>query len=157
MALDYLDPDRAGAAFRCYFGLEPPAGLRDLAALTPGDFALVRRKAEILDLLGEPESLAENAAQGVRGQAGNTAGRGLPGVRFGPSGSAAYGALGGDRHGRGGMRYEPAARLVRLAVLMQGRQGGVTLDDIQSEFEVGRRTAERMRDAVGEAFRPAGG
>ncbi len=59
VALDYLDPDRAGAAFRCYFGLEPPAGLRDLAALTPGDFALVRRKAEILDLLGEPESLAE--------------------------------------------------------------------------------------------------
>ncbi len=52
------------------------------------------------------------------------------------------------------MRYEPAARLVRLAVLMQGRQGGVTLDDIQSEFEVGRRTAERMRDAVGEAFGP---
>ncbi|MYE03062.1 MAG: AAA family ATPase [Alphaproteobacteria bacterium] len=58
-ALDYLDPDRAGAAFRAYFGLEPPAGLRDLAALTPGDFALVRRKAEILGLLGEPEALAE--------------------------------------------------------------------------------------------------
>ena len=52
------------------------------------------------------------------------------------------------------MRYEPAARLVRLAVLMQGRQGGVTLDDIQSEFSVGRRTAERMRDAVEQAFGP---
>ena len=58
-ALDYLDPDRAAAAFRAYFGLEPPAGLRDLAALTPGDFAVVRRKAEILALLGEPETLAE--------------------------------------------------------------------------------------------------
>ena len=58
-ALDYLDPDRADAAFRAYFGLEPPAGLRDLAALTPGDFAVVRRKAEILGLLGEPETLAE--------------------------------------------------------------------------------------------------
>ncbi len=58
-ALDYLDPDRACAAFRTYFGMEPPACLRDLAALTPGDFAVVRRKAEILDLLGEPEALAE--------------------------------------------------------------------------------------------------
>ena len=58
-ALDYLDPDRACAAFRAYFGMEPPACLRDLAALTPGDFAVVRRKAEILDLLGEPEALAE--------------------------------------------------------------------------------------------------
>ena len=52
------------------------------------------------------------------------------------------------------MRYEPAARLVRLAVFMQGRQGGVTLDDIRSEFSVGRRTAERMRDAVRDAFGP---
>ena len=58
-ALDYLDPDRAGAAFRAYFGMEPPACLRELAALTPGDFAVVRRKAEILGLLGEPEALAE--------------------------------------------------------------------------------------------------
>ena len=58
-ALDYLDPDRAGAAFRAYFGMEPPACLRDLAALTPGDFAVVRRKAEIMGLLGEPEALAE--------------------------------------------------------------------------------------------------
>ena len=58
-ALDYLDPDRAGAAFRAYFGMEPPARLRELAALTPGDFAVVRRKAEILGLLGEPEALAE--------------------------------------------------------------------------------------------------
>ena len=58
-ALDYLDPDRAGAAFRAYFGMEPPACLRELAALTPGDFAVVRRKAEILGLLGEPDALAE--------------------------------------------------------------------------------------------------
>ena len=58
-ALDYLDPDRAGAAFRAYFGMEPPARLRELTALTPGDFAVVRRKAEILGLLGEPEALAD--------------------------------------------------------------------------------------------------
>ncbi|MCY4502433.1 MAG: AAA family ATPase [Alphaproteobacteria bacterium] len=59
VALDYLAPEQADAAFRAYFGLEPPACLRDLAALAPGDFAVVRRKAEILDLLGAPGALAE--------------------------------------------------------------------------------------------------
>ena len=58
VALDYLDPNRIGTAFRAYFGMDPPACLRDLAALTPGDFAVVRRKAEILCLLGEPVTLA---------------------------------------------------------------------------------------------------
>ena len=59
VALDYLAPEQADAAFRAYFGLEPPACLRDLAALAPGDFAVVRRKAEILGQLGAPEALAE--------------------------------------------------------------------------------------------------
>ena len=59
VALDYLAPEQAdAAAFRTYFGLEAPAELRDLAALVPGDFAVVRRKAEIMDLLGDPEALA---------------------------------------------------------------------------------------------------
>ena len=58
VALDYLAPEQAEAAFRSYFGLEPPACLRDLAALTPGDFAVVRRKAEIMDLLGDTAALA---------------------------------------------------------------------------------------------------
>ena len=58
VTLDYLSPEQAEAAFRGYFGLEAPAQLRDLAALAPGDFAVVRRKAEIMDLLGEPEALA---------------------------------------------------------------------------------------------------
>ena len=50
VTLDYLAPEQARAAFRGYFGLEPPAGVAALAALTPGDFAVVRRKAEVLDL-----------------------------------------------------------------------------------------------------------
>ena len=58
VALDYLAPEQADAAFRTYFGLEAPAELRDLAALVPGDFAVVRRKAEIMDLLGDREALA---------------------------------------------------------------------------------------------------
>ena len=63
VTLDYLAADQADAAFRCYFGLEPPAGLRNLTALTPGDFAVVHRKAEILGLLGEPETLVEMLCQ----------------------------------------------------------------------------------------------
>ena len=56
--LDYLAPGQVEAAFRGYFELPPPDGVTNLAALTPGDFAVVRRKAEILGKLGEPEALA---------------------------------------------------------------------------------------------------
>ena len=59
IALDYLSPEQAGAAFRIYFELEPPAEVADTAALTPGDFAVVRRKAEILDCLQDPQALSE--------------------------------------------------------------------------------------------------
>ena len=58
VALDYLSPQQAEAAFRTYFGLTPPAELATLAALTPGDFAVVRRKAALLGRLEEPEALA---------------------------------------------------------------------------------------------------
>ena len=52
------------------------------------------------------------------------------------------------------MRYERLKDIVKLAIRMQGLRGGVTLDDIQAEFGVGRRTAERMRNAVEWAFGP---
>ena len=58
LTLDYLAPAQVEAAFRSYFALTPPAGLTDLAALTPGDFAVVRRQAEILGRLQEPEAIA---------------------------------------------------------------------------------------------------
>ena len=48
----------AGRRFQGYFGLEPPAGVAALTALTPGDFAVVRRKAEVLGCLGDPDALA---------------------------------------------------------------------------------------------------
>ena len=54
IALDYLSPEQAGAAFRTYFGHASPTEVAGLAALTPGDFAVVRRKAEILDCLSDP-------------------------------------------------------------------------------------------------------
>ena len=46
------------------------------------------------------------------------------------------------------MRYEKLEQLIRLLLLMQGRRGGVGLQDIEDEFDVSRRTAERMRDAL---------
>ncbi len=56
--LDYLAPAQMEAAFRGCFALPPPAGTDTLSALTPGDFAVVHRKAEVLGQLGDPEALA---------------------------------------------------------------------------------------------------
>ena len=58
VALDYLSREQAEAAFRIYFGLTPPAEIATLTALTPGDFAVVQRKAALLGRLEEPEALA---------------------------------------------------------------------------------------------------
>ena len=52
------------------------------------------------------------------------------------------------------MRFDRAADIVRLAIRLQGTWSGLTLADIQREFEVSRRTAERLRDAVIEVFGP---
>ena len=52
------------------------------------------------------------------------------------------------------MAYDRAMDIVRLAIRLQGTGSGLTLDDIQREFEVSRRTAERLRDAVEEMFGP---
>jgi len=48
--------------------------------------------------------------------------------------------------------YENAERLLQLAWRMQGTRTGISLVDIQAEFDVGRRTAERLRDAVLRVF-----
>ena len=59
VTLHYLAPGQAEAAFRSCFDLPPPRSLATLAALTPGDFAVVRNKAEILGLPQDPEALAD--------------------------------------------------------------------------------------------------
>jgi len=46
------------------------------------------------------------------------------------------------------MRYERAGDVVRLAIRLQGSHGGLTTADIQEEFSVSRRAAERLRNAV---------
>ena len=52
------------------------------------------------------------------------------------------------------MAYERAADIVRLALRLQGTWRGLTLDDIERDFEVARRTAERLRNAVDDVFGP---
>jgi len=46
------------------------------------------------------------------------------------------------------MRHEPAERILQLACAMQGSRQGLSLTDIEQQFGVGRRTAQRLRDAV---------
>ena len=52
------------------------------------------------------------------------------------------------------MRYQRLAEILRLATLLQGSPGGLTIAEIQEEFSISRRTAERMRDAVEAVFGP---
>ena len=52
------------------------------------------------------------------------------------------------------MRYERLTEIVRLATCLQASRGGMTIDDIEKEFGVSRRTAERMRNAVEDVFGP---
>ena len=56
--LGFLSVDQVRSAFRLFFGLAPPAELSDVRTLTPGDFAVVRRRAEVLDCLEDPAALA---------------------------------------------------------------------------------------------------
>ena len=79
--LGYLTPDQSGEAFRLFFGLEPPAELSAMRLLTPGDFAVVRRKAEIRGRLNDAPALVamlqeECDAKPVRSGTAGFGGRG---------------------------------------------------------------------------------
>ncbi|OYV40910.1 MAG: hypothetical protein B7Z80_03280 [Rhodospirillales bacterium 20-64-7] len=50
------------------------------------------------------------------------------------------------------MRYEPSTNLLRLVLLLSGSRMGLTLDEMAKELEVGRRTAERLRDQMAMLF-----
>lgn len=50
------------------------------------------------------------------------------------------------------MRYGPVRNIVRLAIELQSRPSGLTIDAIQQQFCCSRRTAERMKSAVEECF-----
>ena len=50
------------------------------------------------------------------------------------------------------VRYEPAIRLLQLALCLSGTRLGLSLDDMAQELGVGRRTAERLRDSLEQIF-----
>ena len=52
------------------------------------------------------------------------------------------------------MRLDKFTDLLDLARQLAGSSEGLTLDEIASAFSVGRRTAERMRDAIDQSFGP---
>jgi predicted DNA-binding transcriptional regulator YafY len=50
------------------------------------------------------------------------------------------------------MRHEKAGQLLELARMLAATAEGLTLDEMAERLAVGRRTAERMRDALRELF-----
>jgi predicted DNA-binding transcriptional regulator YafY len=50
------------------------------------------------------------------------------------------------------VRHEKAADLLKLALSLAGSAEGLTLDEMSRSIGVGRRTVERMRDALRELF-----
>jgi predicted DNA-binding transcriptional regulator YafY len=50
------------------------------------------------------------------------------------------------------MRYAPAERLLRLARELAATRVGLTLDEMAAALDVGRRTAERLRDSLVAMF-----
>src|SRR3954464_2846353 len=52
----------------------------------------------------------------------------------------------------GAMRHEKSAKLLELAQLLASTAEGLSLDEMAQRLGVGRRTAERMRDAVRDVF-----
>ncbi|MCW5758892.1 MAG: WYL domain-containing protein [Phenylobacterium sp.] len=50
------------------------------------------------------------------------------------------------------MRHEKSARLLELARLLAGTAEGLTLDEMSAKLGLGRRTVERMRDALWDVF-----
>ena len=71
--LGYLKPASAHAAFLAYFGLEPPAELDQLDQLAPGDFEVVRRKAEVLGSLDDLPLLLDMLRAECNAKPGRTA------------------------------------------------------------------------------------
>lgn len=51
-----------------------------------------------------------------------------------------------------GPRHEKAELVLNLALMMHATRAGLSLEDMQRELEISRRTAERMRDAVERVF-----
>jgi SpoVK/Ycf46/Vps4 family AAA+-type ATPase len=69
MELRYLTSEQAAAAFRLFFGMEPPESLSRLSVLTPGDFAAVAKRFQIMRETATDQNrpdMAEKAAEFMR-------------------------------------------------------------------------------------------
>lgn len=62
---DFLKPEQRAHAFRHYFGLEAPAGVREQDQLTPGDYAVVRNRAKLMGCERDPAELLRMLRQEV--------------------------------------------------------------------------------------------
>ena len=75
---DYLRTKQMALAFRHFFNMDAPSALANLNGLTPGDFAVVKNKAAILDATNPDELVnmleMEQSAKGIKsGNMGFTA------------------------------------------------------------------------------------
>lgn len=59
VTLGYLGAHAARSAFLAYFDMEAPSRLDQMDCLTPGDFEVVRRKADVLGQLDDADALVE--------------------------------------------------------------------------------------------------
>lgn len=76
----YLRPDQVELAFRRIFECEPPRHVRMLTSLTPADFDLVKRTAELQGYLGNPIALAEALEREQLAKPGTTSAIGFHGA-----------------------------------------------------------------------------
>ena len=66
----WMTAAQARSAFRRFFGMDAPDGFEALRALTPADFALVRRRAALTGELGDARVLQRLLADECEGRAG---------------------------------------------------------------------------------------
>ncbi|MHB8811127.1 MAG: AAA family ATPase [Desulfobulbaceae bacterium] len=62
LAFRFMTREQAAKAFEIFFQHPAPHSLRQLNHLTPGDFAVVRKKADVLGAAGDPEKIVSYLA-----------------------------------------------------------------------------------------------
>lgn len=63
LAFRFMTREQTAQAFQIFFSRPVPEALQRLQRLTPGDFAVVRKKAEVLGVLADPDTLVRFLGQ----------------------------------------------------------------------------------------------
>ena len=58
LKVDYLSPEKLHQAFRLFFNMKAPEDIKFLTNLTPGDFRVVHRRAELLGKMSDANTIA---------------------------------------------------------------------------------------------------